>query len=199
MGDSKSKRKRRPWHTSAEDLQTSCYVPLHFIEKYEKRTSHVEPQILSAESVVGNVKYLAISWIPNYKDDVEPQLSLFDFNQAVSEPAKNSSRKGTLKKLEPESKPSALHFLPIDSSQKAPQICEMALLFFLTKENRDSLIGDIEEEFFGIAEKYGVRFAKAWYWKQTVCSCFNAIWNRLLVLAGATALWKLMGRLWPGS
>lgn len=87
----------------------------------------------------------------------------------------------------------------VSDFKNVPRFGEQTLLLFLSKEDRDILIGDLEEEFFQIADKHGVRYARGWYWKQTVCSCFNAIWSKLLVVAGATAIWKLVGRLWPGS
>lgn len=56
------------------------------------------------------------------------------------------------------------------SSFVPPQLGEKALLMILTKEEREYVLGDLAEEFALYQSKYGVRFAKVWYYKQVVSS-----------------------------
>jgi hypothetical protein len=55
---------------------------------------------------------------------------------------------------------------------------------FLAKADRDSIPGDLEEEFTtSILPRYGARRARFWFWKQTICTVAirNPICRRLLV------------------
>jgi transcriptional regulator with XRE-family HTH domain len=49
---------------------------------------------------------------------------------------------------------------------KPPRLAEYLLYFFLTKSERINLIGDTEEEFNEVLEKFGRRKANAWFRKQ---------------------------------
>ena len=52
-----------------------------------------------------------------------------------------------------------------------PKLGEFLLYLFLSKEQRESLPGDLEEEFITvIVPKFGLRQAKLWYWSQVLRS-----------------------------
>jgi hypothetical protein len=61
-------------------------------------------------------------------------------------------------------------------SSKAPRLGERLLLLVLrSKEERNNIPGDLEEEYREIAARHGVRYAKLWYYKQVVSSALPAI------------------------
>jgi hypothetical protein len=69
------------------------------------------------------------------------------------------------------------------STTQLPQGAEKLLYFILPKDLRESLPGDLEEEYRTIMlPKFGLRFARVWYWKQVVGSVLPIIQNRLIKL-----------------
>lgn len=57
-----------------------------------------------------------------------------------------------------------------------PQLGERILLIVLrTKEERLNIPGDLEEEYRGIAAKYGERYARLWYYKQVAASAWPMV------------------------
>jgi hypothetical protein len=60
-------------------------------------------------------------------------------------------------------------------SSVPPKIGEMALLMLLSKEEREYVLGDLAEEFALYQSKYGVGFAKVWYYKQVVSSTWPVL------------------------
>ena len=58
-----------------------------------------------------------------------------------------------------------------DDVADPPQIGEKLLYLFLDKKSRESLPGDLQEEFeTTIVPKFGVRYARFWYWWQVLRS-----------------------------
>jgi hypothetical protein len=53
-----------------------------------------------------------------------------------------------------------------------PKRAEQLLLLVLNKQEREYLVGDLEEEFKQIAAKHGARYAKLWYYKQVAASAW---------------------------
>ena len=68
---------------------------------------------------------------------------------------------------------------------------EKLLYFFLSKEQRESLPGDLEEEYNTvIVPKFGVSYARKWYWQQVLSS----IWPVFLSRAKNLAVFAWMGK-----
>ena len=53
---------------------------------------------------------------------------------------------------------------------------EYLFYFFLTPQNCDALVGDLEERYKLIHRKFGRRRANFWYWTQTVNSLRPIVW-----------------------
>lgn len=76
-----------------------------------------------------------------------------------------------------------------------PRKAELVLRFLLPKDARESLLGDLEEEFRTImVPKYGLRTAKVWYWKQVAASVwpvFRSVLGKWIAVAwfGKLAAW----------
>lgn len=51
------------------------------------------------------------------------------------------------------------------------------LLRFLPKEQRDALLGDLEEEYWEIYDQHGKRQAQVWYWCQALTSFGPLLWR----------------------
>jgi hypothetical protein len=51
-----------------------------------------------------------------------------------------------------------------------PPLGEFALYMLLSKEDREYLIGDLEEEFIEVQAKFGSKKASVWYYKQVMTS-----------------------------
>lgn len=69
----------------------------------------------------------------------------------------------------------------------APQLGERILLLILTKEERVNILGDLEEEYRGIAAKHGARYAKLWYYKQVGGSAWPLI-RKVIGWGGVTGI-----------
>ncbi|HLQ24958.1 MAG TPA: hypothetical protein VK138_03665 [Acidiferrobacterales bacterium] len=81
--------------------------------------------------------------------------------------------------------------LTLRTENQPPMSAEKLLYLALPKRLRDSLIGDLEEEFTTqILPKFGPSFAKVWYWKQ-------AAWS--VAAVAARQLVKLVGVAWLGK
>lgn len=82
--------------------------------------------------------------------------------------------------------------------REMPPLRAQKLLHFLLPKNlRESLIGDLEEEYRTVIfPKFGGRYARAWYWKQVATSILPLIWSALvkalkLAWMGRLASWLL--------
>lgn len=61
--------------------------------------------------------------------------------------------------------------LPGDVGYDPPQLAEKILYFVLAKKARQSLPGDLQEEYRTIIlPKFGKKYADLWYWKQVIFS-----------------------------
>jgi hypothetical protein len=79
-------------------------------------------------------------------------------------------------------------YLP--SSGKPPRFAEFALYFFLNRDHRTAIAGDLAEEYATIIlPMFGLRLAKVWYWKQVLWSMppTVGIYARRLIKYGTTA------------
>lgn len=81
-----------------------------------------------------------------------------------------------------------------------PKPAESVLLWILPKDQRNALIGDLEEEYRTlIVPKLGERAAQWWYWKQAIFSVAPTIggWLRKIsIYSGAAWLFDwILGRL----
>ena len=77
-------------------------------------------------------------------------------------------------------------------SVRIPKRAEKLLYLILPQEWRDSLPGDLEEEYRTIiAPKFGRRYARLWYWKQVLVSIWRVLPRRLLGLAAFAWMGKV--------
>lgn len=56
-----------------------------------------------------------------------------------------------------------------------PRLAEKTLLLILSKTERETLIGDLAEEWLEIQSVHGRGFANVWYWEQTVLSLWPLV------------------------
>lgn len=81
------------------------------------------------------------------------------------------------------------------TENKAPSKLPMTYLFcfLLPKKIRESLLGDIEEEYQEIRAEYGERIAKLWYYKQLLA----LVWPTLQMSGRTLVKWGAVG--WVGE
>jgi hypothetical protein len=60
-----------------------------------------------------------------------------------------------------------------------PVRAEKLLLFVLPARLGEALLGDLTERFPWIEESYGDRFARLWYWRQTIGALFSYLGLRV--------------------
>ena len=66
---------------------------------------------------------------------------------------------------------------PIRQQRLRPPLnAEFLFYFFLTPQNCDAIVGDLEERYKLIHKKFGRRRANLWYWTQTVVSLGPIVW-----------------------
>lgn len=75
-----------------------------------------------------------------------------------------------------------------------PLFAEYVLQLILMKKDRESLIGDLAEEYAEIATKYGVRKAKFWYHKQVFSSAVPLLWKAVRSIGTLASLGELIRR-----
>jgi hypothetical protein len=63
-----------------------------------------------------------------------------------------------------------------DSKKKPPQNAEFLFYLFMTPQNCDALVGDLEERYQLIHRRFGRRHANFWYCMQTVISLGPIVW-----------------------
>jgi hypothetical protein len=86
--------------------------------------------------------------------------------------------------------------------RRPPRAAEFLLCCCLPKEDRETLIGDLEEEYqTKIFPKFGARKARIWYWCQAVRSIAPLVRNLLIKSSFGTAavgaaawVWEKLGR-----
>jgi hypothetical protein len=65
-------------------------------------------------------------------------------------------------------------------AETPPKKAEYLLYYLLTKPDRESIPGDLEEEYRTIiVPKFGPQYARIWYWKQVILSVWPIIGSRL--------------------
>jgi hypothetical protein len=64
----------------------------------------------------------------------------------------------------------------VRSRKKPPETAEYVFYLFMTPQNCDALVGDLEERYKLIYKKFGRRRANFWYWTQTVISVGPIVW-----------------------
>jgi hypothetical protein len=74
-----------------------------------------------------------------------------------------------------------LHRLPANPTIRRqpvspPLNAEFLFYLFMTPQNCDALVGDLEERFKLIHKRFGRRRANFWYWTQTVMSIWPIAW-----------------------
>ena len=75
---------------------------------------------------------------------------------------------------------------------RPPKRAEKLLYLLLPKEWRDSLPGDLEEEYKTIiSPKFGRRYARLWYWKQVLVSIWRILPRRIMGLAAVAWMGKV--------
>lgn len=57
---------------------------------------------------------------------------------------------------------------PLQDAVSPPGAAELALYYILPREDRTAQIGDLQEEFSLIADKFGLQAARRWYWAQSI-------------------------------
>jgi hypothetical protein len=62
------------------------------------------------------------------------------------------------------------------SSMKPPVNAEFLFYLFMTPQNCDALVGDLEERYKLIHRKFGRRRADFWYWTQAIWSLGPIVW-----------------------
>lgn len=75
-------------------------------------------------------------------------------------------------------------------AEQPPRACQALIRVLLPKKDRDSLLGDLTEEYQGIYAASGEHKARAWYFRQVVASFLPLICNaiRTLLLCVFTVL-----------
>ena len=77
-------------------------------------------------------------------------------------------------------------------SGQTPRIAKL-LLLFVPKQNRECLLGDLEEEFNTVVlPEYGCVIAQLWYWEQALFSFVPVVWEQLKRVAGIVALIRFL-------
>jgi len=104
-------------------------------------------------------------------------IELADRSEPPTEP-------GTVTRPEPE---------PDQVTEWMPPLgAEQLLHLFLSKSDREELIGDLEEEYRTvILPRFGPRFARTWYWTQALRSIVPMAWTRLIRLAKMIAFLRI--------
>lgn len=79
----------------------------------------------------------------------------------------------------------------LDEREELPSLAERLLYWVLSKEQREAIPGDLEEEFRTIIlPKFGRRYARMWYWKQVLTSAWPLVRGLAYRLAAGTGVWK---------
>ena len=85
----------------------------------------------------------------------------------------------------------------VDNVKSVPQGGEKLLYWLLPKEHREYIPGDLAEEFFTVVlPKFGLRYARWWYWRQVVASTGPILRNRLRKLLAIGSLLAVAERVW---
>jgi hypothetical protein len=89
------------------------------------------------------------------------------------------------------------------SPGQPPRAAAWLIQLFALPEEKDSILGDLSEEFAGLAARSGVSSARSWYWRQTLNTLPHAAasalraspWVTLAAVVGGYFLRRLTDRL----
>ncbi|MFZ0958267.1 MAG: permease prefix domain 2-containing transporter [Candidatus Sulfotelmatobacter sp.] len=96
--------------------------------------------------------------------------------------------------------------MPEENFVQPPRVAAWLVNLFTPAEESESIAGDLMEEFSHLASKWGVAFARRWYWRQTgktIAHLFaagfrTAPWSIAATVAAGFFLHRLLQRL-PGA
>lgn len=77
---------------------------------------------------------------------------------------------------------------------RPPKFAEYLLYLFLTKSERINLIGDLTQEYGEVSEKFGIKHANLWFYKQVGDSLKPLIWRSLSKLRLLASVFELLSR-----
>jgi hypothetical protein len=63
------------------------------------------------------------------------------------------------------------------------------LYLFLPRKDREILVGDLEEEYSSIEERFGPRKARLWFYKQVIAS----LWPFVVAVGRKLVTWGILG------
>jgi hypothetical protein len=67
------------------------------------------------------------------------------------------------------------------------------LLFIIPRDRSEFILGDLEEIFTSVVvPKYGIRYARVWYWGQVVVEGLSGVRQHLINIAGLATLTKII-------
>ncbi len=93
-----------------------------------------------------------------------------------------------------------LDWLRVDvqtAPRKPPEMARYLLHLFLSKRDRQNLIGDLIEEYQTVQlHEFGVRKANFWFWKQAICSVWPIIGSRLRRIITIGGVGKAVYEIW---
>jgi hypothetical protein len=75
-----------------------------------------------------------------------------------------------------------------------PHGAEFLLYVMLPKSQRESLPGDLEEEFHLVERKFGPQHARIWYWSEVARSVGPILLRFVRRVLGLTALWQVVSK-----
>jgi hypothetical protein len=78
-----------------------------------------------------------------------------------------------------------------------PKFGQYLLYLFLSRERREDVAGDLQEEYPIVRCEFGRWGAWAWYWSQVIRSIQPLAWSRLIKLASVAKLLDLIRRWLP--
>lgn len=77
-----------------------------------------------------------------------------------------------------------------------PRTAEQILYLILNKADREHIPGDLHEEYGQLVKRFGIRYARVWYWKQVLWSIRPVAYARFIRFARTIAIVELSRRLW---
>jgi hypothetical protein len=82
--------------------------------------------------------------------------------------------------------------------EKGPPMHAEKLIYLIlpASDTTDAIIGDLEERYERAANRYGVKYANGWYWRQALGSVVPFLWNRVRKILTLTAVAKGAHTVW---
>ena len=80
-----------------------------------------------------------------------------------------------------------------DQLSSPPMSADRLLLFIIPRDRSEFILGDLEEIFTSVVvPKYGIRYARVWYWGQVVVEGLSGVRQHLINIAGLATLTKII-------